>query len=117
MGLIWKLRRTLVLRGDLHHASDMQAALAERAGLRLSRTSVSALINKKPEALRVPTMQAFCNLLNCRLSDFCEIEPDDFSQNNPKLAGIDPQQLNGTPSSLDDVSFPNPFQFTTDDDN
>lgn len=78
MSLVWKLKRTMVLQSDLHRASELQAASVERAGLRLSLTSVSALINKKPEALRVPTMQAICNALNCRLSDFLEIEPDDL---------------------------------------
>lgn len=116
MGLIWKLKRILVLRSDLHRASDTQAALVERAGVRLSLTSVSALINKKPEALRVPTMQAFCNALNCRLSDFCEIEPDDFTQNNARLTGTNPQQLYGTSSSSDEIVFPDPFDFTTDED-
>jgi DNA-binding Xre family transcriptional regulator len=117
MSLIWKLKRTMVLQSDLHRASDLRAALAERAGLRLSLTSVSALINKKPEALRVPTMQAICNALNCRLSHFLEIEPDVFPQNNPNLSATHPPRLSDQSSSSNgDITFPDPFQFTTDDD-
>lgn len=106
----------MVLRSDLHRASDLQAALAERAGARLSLTSVSALINKMPGALRVRTMQALCNALNCPLSDFLEIEPDDFAQNNLKLTGTNPQQLYGNSKGSDDIIFPDPIQFTTDED-
>jgi DNA-binding Xre family transcriptional regulator len=57
----------------------VEDCLAECAGVQLSLTSVSALINKTPDVLRVRTMQAICNALNCKLSEFCEIEPDDFA--------------------------------------
>lgn len=114
MSLIWKLKRVMVLQKDLHRASDLQAALA-KCGLRMSLTSCCALVNKKPEALRVPTMEAICKALNCRLSDFCEIEPDD-PQDDGNLDKVNPQQGKGSSSSSGDIVFPDPYLFSLDDD-
>jgi DNA-binding Xre family transcriptional regulator len=105
----------MVLRSDLHRASDLQSALAERVGVRLSLTSVGALINKEPEALRVRTMQAICNALNCRLSEFCEIEPEDFARDNANLTDANLQQLYRRSSVSDSVIFPDPSLYTRDE--
>lgn len=115
MSLIWKLKRVMVLQKDLHRASDLQAALA-KCGLRMSLTSCCALVNKKPEALRVPTMEAICKALNCRLSDFCEIEPDGQAQDEGNLTKGNPQQGEGSSSSSVDIGFPDPYLFSLDDD-
>ena len=64
MGLIWTLKKTMVLRRDLYRPSDLRAALAEHAGVRLSLPAIGSLINKQPEALRLRTIQAICNTLN-----------------------------------------------------
>ena len=116
MSMIWSLKKTMVLRNGLYRPADLREALVECLGVQLSLTSVSALVNRQPRALRVRTMQAICNTLNCRLSDFCEIEPDDFARNKPKLPGISPQQLYGGSKSSDGIIFPDPFQFTDEDD-
>src|SRR5260370_22993116 len=114
MSLIWSLKKTMVLRNGLYRPADLREALVECLGVQLSLTSVSALVNRQPRALRVRTMQAICNTLNCRLSDFCEIEPDAFAQNKPKLQGISPQQLYVWSTGTDAISFPAPFQFTAE---
>jgi DNA-binding Xre family transcriptional regulator len=114
MPLIWKLKRVMVLQKDWHRASDLQAALA-KCGLRMSLTSCCALVNKTPEALRVPTLEALCKALNCRLSDFCQIEPDD-PQDDGKLIKVNPQQGNGSSSGSGDIGFPDPYLFSLDDD-
>ena len=116
MGLIWTLKKTMVLRRDLYRPSDLRAALAEHAGVRLSLPAVGSLINKQPEALRLRTIQAICNTLNCRLSDFCEVEPDGFARSGVSLAGADPRPLYGRPKSSEAVLFPAPSQFATDID-
>jgi DNA-binding Xre family transcriptional regulator len=114
MPMIWNPKKIMVLRKRIYRPTELKIALAECAGVQLSLTSVSALINKAPDVLRVRTMQAICNALNCKLSEFCEIEPDDLPQGNPKPSEATPQQLSG--ESSDDNMFPDPFQFKTAED-
>lgn len=116
MALKWSLKRTMVLRKGLYRPSDLKGALAERNGFSLSLTSVCALIKKDPEVLKVSTIQAICNTLNCRLSDFCDIEPDEFAESNPELAGTDPRQSDAGSRISDDIKFPDLLCFTADDD-
>jgi len=75
----------------------MQALLREH-GLPLSLPAVCALLKRRPESLRLKTMQMICNALGCNLNDFCVMEPD------PKGRGS-----NGSEPS--DGEFPDPFQF------
>jgi hypothetical protein len=111
MSFIWKPRRELVMRKELYRPVDFQALLAEH-GRPLSLPAVIALLNKTPRSLPIRTMQAICNALNCRLSDFCDIEPDDLSRNNPTAEPNSEQPA----QSSHDVVFPDPFQFTIHDD-
>lgn len=107
MSFIWTPRRELVMRKELYRPVDFQALLAEH-GLRLSLPAVIALLNQTPQSLRIRTMQGICNALNCRLSDFCDIEPDP-----PTLSDATSNQLL---DSLDGVIFPDPYQFGIHDD-
>lgn len=48
-----------------------------------------------PGALRVKTIGALCTALECKLSDFCDYEPDAIrnQQKRRKAAGEEPQYL------------------------
>jgi DNA-binding Xre family transcriptional regulator len=48
-------------------------ALVERAGLRLSSPSVSALLTKQPNQLKLHTLAALCTALQCTPNDLIEV--------------------------------------------
>jgi len=116
MPLKWNLKKWLAVERDIYRPSELQALLAEKAGVQLSLQAVSALINGKPDALRVQTIQALCNALNCKLSDFCEVWPDSESeqQKQRKVAGGTPVRLYGAKEQANNQEslFPDPHQYT-----
>jgi hypothetical protein len=84
--------------------------------VQLSNQAISALINGKPNALRLQTIQALCNALHYKLSDFCEVLPDTAKeqQKQRKVAGGTPVRLYGAkePSKNQENIFPDPHQYT-----
>ncbi len=116
MSFKWNLKKWLAVERDIYRPSELQALLAEKAGVQLSLQAVSALINGKPDALRVQTIQALCNALHCKLSDFCEVLPDSESeqQKQRKVAGGIPIRLYGSKESSKNQEslFPDPRQYS-----
>ena len=76
MPVRWNLKRWLAVERNIYRPSELHTLLVTKAGVKLSLQSVSALVNRTPGALRLRTMQALCNALDCKLSDFCEVFPD-----------------------------------------
>jgi LacI family transcriptional regulator len=76
MPVRWHLKQWLASNRQIYRPSDLQALLEEKGGVQLSWQAVSALLNNEPGALRLSTIQALCNALNCNLSDFCDVLPD-----------------------------------------
>jgi len=76
MAIAWKLKKWLAVNRDIYRPSELQLLLAEKVGVRLSLQAISSIINGQPSALRLQTIQALCNALDCKLSDFCEVLPD-----------------------------------------
>jgi DNA-binding Xre family transcriptional regulator len=115
MPIVWNLKKWLAVERDIYRPSELQALLAERAGVELSIQAISALMNGKPNALRLQTIQALCNALNCKLSDFCEVLPDSVKeqQKQRKVAGDAPVRLYGTKerSKNQESLFPDPHQY------
>ena len=116
MPIVWNLKKWLAVERDIYRPSELQAVLAEKAGVQLSLQAISALIKGKPTALRLQTIQALCNALDCRLSDFCDVLPDEAKeqQKQRKVAGGPPVRLyGGKESSKPHQSpFPDPHQYT-----
>ena len=119
MSFKWNLKKWLAVERDIYRPSELQALLAEKAGVQLSLQAVSALINGKPNALRVQTLQALCNALHCKLSDFCEVLPDSENeqQKQRKVAGAAPIRLYGgkESSKSQESLFPDPHQYSDPD--
>jgi len=116
MPIVWNLKKWLAVERDIYRPSELQAALVEKAGVQLSLQAVSALINGEPNALRLQTIQALCNALNCKLSDFCDVLPDTAKeqQKQRKVAGEMPVRLYGgkeSPKNRESL-FPDPHQYT-----
>ncbi len=116
MPLVWNLKKWLAVERDIYRPSELQMLLAEKAGVELSIQAISALINGKPNALRLQTIQALCNALDCKLSDFCEVLPDTAKeqQKQRKVASGTPVRLYGTKEQAKNQEsiFPDPHQYT-----
>jgi DNA-binding Xre family transcriptional regulator len=53
--------------------AQLRRLLADRAGLRLSAVSVSALMTGQPKQVRLTTLAALCRALDCTPNDLIEI--------------------------------------------
>lgn len=116
MPVVWNLKKWLAVERDIYRPSELQALLVEKVGIQLSIQAISALINGKPSALRIQTIQALCNALDCKLSDFCEVLPDSpkEQQKQREAAGEAPSRLYGgkQTSTGSESIFPSPHEFT-----
>lgn len=116
MPIVWNLKKWLAVERDIYRPSELQALLVEKAGVQLSLQAVSALINGKPNALRLQTIQALCNALNCKLSDFCEVVPDSAQeqQKQRKAAGGGLVRLYGAKEQAhtQESIFPDPRHYS-----
>ncbi len=82
MEIKWRLRMAAAQR-EVWTGAQLQKALAERAGLRLSSPSVSALLTKQPNQLKLHTLAALCTALQCTPNDLIEV---DTAPINPAVA-------------------------------
>ncbi len=116
MPIVWNLKKWLAVERDIYRPSELQALLAEKVGVQLSVQALSTLINGTPNALRLQTIQALCNALDCKLSDFCEVLPDTEKeqQKQRKVAGGTPVRLYGAKEQAKNQEsiFPDPHQYT-----
>jgi DNA-binding Xre family transcriptional regulator len=118
MPVVWNLKKWLAVERDIYRPIELQTLLAEKAGVQLSLQAVSALINGKPSALRLQTIQALCNALDCELCDFCNVLPDAAKdqKKSRKVAGAVPTRLYGakaTSSANEESPFPDPHKYAT----
>jgi DNA-binding Xre family transcriptional regulator len=116
MAIVWNLKKWLAVERDIYRPSELQTLLAEKAGVQLSLQAVSALMNGKPTALRLQTIQALCNALECKLSDFCDVLPESATeerQKQRKAVGGGPVRLYGdkAKSKGQESIFPDPHQY------
>lgn len=77
MPIIWTLKQWMMVNRNIYRANQLCEALKVRAGFKISIQAIHMLINKQPDALRLHNMQAICTALGCKLSDFCEVFPDE----------------------------------------
>lgn len=117
MPVIWNLKKWLALNHDIYKPSELQALLIERAGVHLSLQAISAMVNNKPHALRLQTIQALCDALDCKMSDFCDVMPDPERaqrRQRRKVAGELPSRLYGKSEDAAKEGgsiFPDPRRF------
>ncbi len=113
MAIVWNLKKWLAVNRDIYRATELQLLIAERAGVRLSLQAISAIINGQPSALRLQTIQALCNALDCKLSDFCDVLPDAQDGRKQKRAAASAVPLYGGKSGKHTSKslFPDPKAF------
>ncbi len=66
---------------------ELRRLLAERAGLRISAASVSALLTKQPAQLKLSTLAALCTALECSPNDLLEVDT------TPVAARVEPVKV------------------------
>ena len=64
MRIDWKLRMAAAQR-EVWTGAQLRRLLAEKAGLELSSASVSALLTKEPNQIKLSTLIALCTALEC----------------------------------------------------
>lgn len=69
----WRLRMAAAER-EIWSGAELRRLLAERAGLELSKPSVSALLTGQPKQLKLETLAALCTALDCTPNDLLEID-------------------------------------------
>ncbi len=73
MRITWKLRIAAAQR-EVWTGAQLRRLLAERAGLTLSSASVSALLTKQPNQIKLSTLLALCTALECTPNDLLEVD-------------------------------------------
>ncbi|HWI02906.1 MAG TPA: helix-turn-helix transcriptional regulator [Acidimicrobiales bacterium] len=73
MNIRWKLRMAAAQR-EVWTGAELRRLLAERAGLKLSAASVSALLTKQPAQVKLSTLVALCTALECSPNDLFEVD-------------------------------------------
>jgi DNA-binding Xre family transcriptional regulator len=73
MEIRWKLRMAAA-QHEVWTGAQLQRLLAERAGLRLSSASVSALLTKQPSQVKLSTLIALCTALECTPNDLFDVD-------------------------------------------
>lgn len=73
MRIRWKLRMAAAQR-EVWTGAQLRRLLAERAGLELSSASVSALLTKEPNQIKLSTLVALCTALDCTPNDLFDID-------------------------------------------
>ncbi len=73
MRVKWKLRMAAAER-EIWSGAELRRLLEERAGLSLSKPSVSALLTGQPKQLKLETLAALCTALDCSPNDLLEID-------------------------------------------
>jgi putative transcriptional regulator len=93
--LWWKLRMAAAQR-EVWTGAQLRRLLAERAGVQLSATSVSALLTKQPAQVKLSTLAALCTALECTPNDLFEIDTTPVAQPaEPTSARPEPKVARG----------------------
>ena len=79
MKIGWKLRMAAAQR-EVWTGAQLRRLLAERAGLDLSSASVSALLTKEPNQIKLSTLIALCTALDCTPNDLFEVDTTPLEQ-------------------------------------
>ena len=87
MKITWKLRMAAAQR-EVWTGAQLRRLLADKAGLELSSASVSALLTKEPNQIKLSTLVALCTALQCTPNDLFDIDATPVEQ--PAVPGPAP---------------------------
>jgi DNA-binding Xre family transcriptional regulator len=75
MAIKWLLRKACADR-NIWRSVDLQNLLEQKSGLKLTHKSVNDLLTGEPKQIRLSTLNAICNVLECNPQDFLVYTPD-----------------------------------------
>lgn len=73
MKISWKLRMAAAQR-EVWTGAQLRRLLVEKAGLEMSSASVSALLTKEPNQVKLSTLIALCTALDCTPNDLFDVD-------------------------------------------
>lgn len=73
MKIIWKLRMAAAQR-EVWTGVQLRRLLLEKAGLEMSSASVSTLLTKEPNQVKLSTLIALCTALDCTPNDLFDVD-------------------------------------------
>jgi putative transcriptional regulator len=79
MDVKWRLRMAAAQR-EVWTGAQLRRLLEEKAGLKLSSASVSALMSKQPSQVKLRTLVALCTALECTPNDLIEVDTTPVEQ-------------------------------------
>jgi putative transcriptional regulator len=80
MPVVWNFKKWLVINRDIYRPSELQELIAQKAGVYISIQTLTGLMNETPSGIRCKTMLAICTALECKISDFFDIEGDEVKK-------------------------------------
>lgn len=76
----WRLRMAAAQR-EVWTGAQLRRLLADKAGLELSSASISALMTQQPSQIKLATLAALCQALECTANDLLELDTTTSSCN------------------------------------
>ena len=74
----WRLRMAAAQR-EVWTGAQLRRLLADKAGLELSAASISALMTRQPTQIKLETLAALCQALECTANDLLELDTTSHS--------------------------------------
>lgn len=106
MAIHWRLKSLLAARG-IHRARTLQRRITDKTGVIISLQNLCNLLNDKPQAIRLKTMEVLCSALDCNLEEFCSIKPGRYD-----LDQVHKLSYQNTPHTRrGKASFPDPKDY------
>ncbi|MDY7528334.1 MULTISPECIES: helix-turn-helix transcriptional regulator [unclassified Cryobacterium] len=69
----WRLRMAAAQR-EVWTGAQLRRLLVDKAGLELSSASISALMTQQPSQIKLATLAALCQALDCTANDLLELD-------------------------------------------
>ncbi len=107
MAIQWHLKSYLSRQHNIFKATELRALVLKRTNVRISLQNICNLLNTKPRALKLATIEILCTALECDLSAFCQVKPEIKIAAHPRG-----QSFQNTPNSKRvKAEFPDPTDY------
>ena len=101
MKISWKLRMAAAQR-EVWTGAQLRRLLVDKAGLELSSASVSALLTKEPNQVKLSTLLALCTALDCTPNDLFDVDTTPLEQPAPhRPVAVAPPKATGWAGPVD----------------
>ena len=103
----WRLKTYLATRHGIFKATELRKKIIAETNIAISLQNLCNLLNGKPQALRLRTIEILCTALACELSDFCQVRAGKV-----KSEGLRKLSFQNTPYKVRAKSqFPDPTDY------